>query len=115
MSTVNELQQQLNQAEAKVSELREKLVQQKNNERAHAIASAKELIKLHQLTAVDLGLAGKKVTRKERRSAVDHRSTVAPKYQDPSTGKTWTGRGKIPVWLAAYLATGRSRQDYLIK
>lgn len=113
MSTVNELQQQLNQAEAKVSELREKLVQQKNDERAHAIASVKELIKLHQLTAVDLGFAGKKVTRKERRS--DNRSTVAPKYQDPSTGKTWTGRGKIPVWLSAYLAAGHIRQDYLIK
>ncbi len=24
---------------------------------------------------------------------------VAPKYRDPATGKTWTGRGKPPEWI----------------
>jgi DNA-binding protein H-NS len=24
---------------------------------------------------------------------------VAPKYRDPATGLTWTGRGKPPVWI----------------
>lgn len=24
---------------------------------------------------------------------------VAPKYRDPKTGVTWSGRGKTPVWL----------------
>lgn len=116
MSTLTELQQQINQAEATVNELREKLAQQKNNERVQAIASAKELIKQHQLTVADLGLAGKKATtRKEPRAAGDKRSAVAPKYQDPSSGKTWTGRGKTPAWMAAYLSTGHGKQDYLIK
>ena len=27
------------------------------------------------------------------------RSTVAPKYRDPATGQTWSGRGKAPKWL----------------
>lgn len=27
-------------------------------------------------------------------------STVAPKYRDPATGQTWTGRGKPPRWIA---------------
>ena len=116
MSTVNELQQQINQAEARVDELRKILTQQKSNERVQAIASAKELIKLHQLTSADLGLAGKKATpRKEPRPVGDKRSTVAPKYQDPSNGKTWTGRGKTPSWLAAYLSAGYSKEDFLIK
>jgi len=26
-------------------------------------------------------------------------SPVAPKYHDPETGQTWTGRGKPPVWI----------------
>ena len=26
--------------------------------------------------------------------------TVAPKYRDPATGATWTGRGKAPKWIA---------------
>jgi DNA-binding protein H-NS len=24
---------------------------------------------------------------------------VAPKYRDPATGQTWTGRGKAPKWI----------------
>jgi len=26
-------------------------------------------------------------------------SQVAPKYRDPATGNTWTGRGKPPIWI----------------
>lgn len=35
---------------------------------------------------------------------------VAPKYRDPETGNTWTGRGKAPKWLS-----GKSREDFRIK
>lgn len=115
MSTLSELQQQINQAEARVNELREKLAEQKNNERAQAIASAKELIKTFQLSANDLGFSGKKSPARKERPVGDKRMSVAPKYQDPASGKTWTGRGKTPAWLAAQLAAGRSKQDYLIK
>lgn len=31
------------------------------------------------------------------------------KYQDPDTGKTWTGRGKPPTWIV-----GKNRDDFLI-
>lgn len=115
MSTLTELQQQINQAEAKVNELREQLAQQKNNERVQAISSAKELIKTFQLTAAELGLSGKKTLARKERPMGDKRVSVAPKYKDPASGKTWTGRGKTPAWLAAQLAAGHSKQDYLIK
>ncbi|MEN2385728.1 H-NS histone family protein [Comamonas sp. A7-5] len=26
-------------------------------------------------------------------------ASVAPKYRDPATGQTWTGRGKPPAWI----------------
>jgi DNA-binding protein H-NS len=116
MSTLNELQQQITQAEARVNELREKLAEQKNQQRGQAIASAKELIKTHQLSAADLGLTGKKsAPRRNERSSSDKRSAVAAKYKDPSSGKTWTGRGKTPNWLAANISAGHNKQDYLIK
>ena len=25
---------------------------------------------------------------------------IAPKYKDPASGATWTGRGKTPLWIA---------------
>ena len=36
--------------------------------------------------------------------------TVKPKYRNPETGDTWTGRGKPPRWIA-----GRDKDQYLIK
>ncbi len=42
-------------------------------------------------------------------------SKVEPKYRDPATGKTWTGRGIHPAWLKAQLEAGKSVEEFLIK
>jgi DNA-binding protein H-NS len=34
---------------------------------------------------------------------------VAPKYRDPASGKTWTGRGKTPKWIE-----GQERSQFII-
>ena len=62
---------------------------------ADAVAQVKALVAAHKLTSQDI-FGGAKRTRK---SASDARSTVAPKYRDPVTGATWTGRGKAPKWI----------------
>ena len=41
-------------------------------------------------------------------------STVAPKYRGPN-GETWSGRGLPPRWLAALMASGQSKDAFLIK
>jgi DNA-binding protein H-NS len=38
---------------------------------------------------------------------------VAAKYRGPN-GEEWTGRGRMPNWLAAMEAEGRSRDEFLI-
>ena len=114
MSALQNLQQEIILAEAKVNELREKLTQQKNSERLETIASIKALVKLHQLSANDLGLIGKKRTAPNKIARVDKGTSVAPKYSDPVTGKTWAGRGRVPSWLAEYLAAGNGKEAYLI-
>lgn len=35
---------------------------------------------------------------------------VAPKFRNPETGDTWTGRGREPAWIK-----GKNRQDFAIK
>lgn len=41
------------------------------------------------------------------KTSAGKRGTVAPKYQDPSNPmNTWTGRGRKPKWVEAYLAQG---------
>lgn len=41
--------------------------------------------------------------------------TVPPKYRDPATGQTWSGRGRLPGWMAAAVEAGKSRDEFLIK
>ena len=41
---------------------------------------------------------------------------VPPKYRNPANPKeTWTGRGKQPRWMAALIAKGKKREDFLIR
>ncbi len=51
-----------------------------------------------------------KAARKNPRAG----SPVAPKFRDPESGVTWSGRGRTPVWLAAYLEQGRKREEFAI-
>jgi DNA-binding protein H-NS len=39
---------------------------------------------------------------------------VAPKYRDPKTGETWSGRGAPARWLTAYEKQGKKRDSFLI-
>jgi DNA-binding protein H-NS len=112
MSKSTELQQQINEYEAKLNELRKQQDAERKGERMQAIVAAKELIKTHDLTAAELGFSGKGASK---RVSGDKRNVVAPKYQDPASGKTWTGRGKSPAWLSAQLSAGHDKQEFLIQ
>ena len=58
--------------------------------------------------------AGAKAGAKKAKKGGDKRSVVAPKYRDSATGMTWTGRGKQPKWLAAYIKSGKKLADFAI-
>lgn len=79
----------LNQREA----LERQIEAARKAESSEAIAKAKELIRDFGLTESDLFGAEKRRARKTT-------GPVAPKYRDPATGQTWTGRGKPPKWIA---------------
>lgn len=80
-----------------------------------AVATCMSLIAEFDLTAYDLGLVK---THKAKTMAVkqsDRTFPVAtkhasppPKYRDPASGKTWSGRGSEPLWMDG------NRDDYLI-
>jgi DNA-binding protein H-NS len=39
---------------------------------------------------------------------------VLPKYRNPQTSETWSGRGKQPRWLVAAIKTGGKIEDFEI-
>ena len=42
------------------------------------------------------------------------RKSVPPKYRNPETDATWSGRGKPPRWITDAEAEGKSRDSFLI-
>lgn len=77
------------------------------SKRAEAIAEIRKLMSEHGLTSADLSTVQKKL-------GVKQGGKVAPKYRDPATGATWTGRGLKPKWLSAALAQGKSVADFAV-
>lgn len=85
---------------AQRQKLEEQIEAARAKEVAQVIAQTKQAIADYGLTAEDLGLKAKSAKGKR---------PVAPKYQDPKTGATWTGRGRAPGWIA-----GKNYERFLI-
>lgn len=98
---------------AQKAELERQIVDAQREERAAAIAQIRSLMSQYGLTLADIG--GRAPASAPRRaSGPAAGGKVPPKYRDPATGATWSGRGLKPKWLEAALAAGRSLSDFAI-
>ena len=101
MATLQELLAQKNDIDRQISEAR-------RQERTDAINKVRALMAEHGLTAADLAAKAPGV-----RASTSGRK-VEPKYRDPATGQTWTGRGLKPKWLTSALESGKQLADFAI-
>lgn len=92
-----------------IETLKEKAAEERKKEIADVVADIKAKMAQYDLTPSDLGFP----TRSGRKAAT--KIAVAPKYRDPATGKTWSGRGRAPKWIAAHEDKGGSREDFAIR
>lgn len=93
MSSYKELLKQRELLEQQISDARRR-------ELSDAVGRVRTLVAEYGLTAEDVFPAA-------RRSSAG--TKVAPKYRNPATGETWTGRGKAPKWIQ-----GQDRAQYVI-
>ena len=95
--TLEQIEQQMAALQAQKEAIRKQNL-------AEVISVVKDLIKQHGLTARD-------VFEPKAKSA----GVVAPKYRNTANPEqTWTGRGKMPVWLAQATAAGHALDSFLI-
>ncbi|MGE4376397.1 MAG: H-NS histone family protein [Burkholderiaceae bacterium] len=99
MISYKELLKQREALEQQINEARQREV-------ADALAQVRSLVAEFGLTEQEVFPSGRASTR--GRGALAG-SKVAPKYRDPVTGKTWTGRGKPPNWMPK-----ENREQFLI-
>ncbi len=105
MPTYKQLLAEKEALEAKLSEVRA-------NEVASVIEQIRQLMADYDLTVED-------ITPKRRRGrpagtniavgAARKTAGLPPKYRDPKSGKTWSGRGRAPAWL------GKRPERFLIE
>lgn len=96
MPTYQEYQEQ-------ISKLQVLAEQARQDEILEARKRIQELMKHSGLTIADL-------QNVQQQSPAKKRSSVAAKYRDPSSGQTWTGRGRAPRWLDA-----KRKDEFLIQ
>jgi DNA-binding protein H-NS len=97
MSQYADLKTQIAKLQAQADEARRVEV-------GNVIAEIQRQIAEYGLTPQDLGFAAA-----ARRGRPPKKAPLPPKYRDPKTGSTWSGRGKPPKWIA-----GKSRERFLI-
>ena len=109
---------------AKADELMRQAEEARAAEIASVVSQIKQIMADYGVTVADLRGTGTGTgkrrgrkpgaTKAKAKKAKGVRSKVAPKYKDPATGKTWSGRGKEPTWLVAYKRKGKKREDFAI-
>lgn len=98
MSSYKELMAQKAELEARIAEARKAEI-------AAALSRIREL-------ATEFNLGSDEIMQAlghSRAAASRTRKPVAPKYRNPETGATWSGRGREPAWLA-----GKNREDFAL-
>jgi DNA-binding protein H-NS len=105
MPTYKQLLAEKEALEAKLNEVRA-------NEVAGVIEQIRQLMADYDLTVEDIApkrRRGRPAGSGTGTAVARKTSSLPPKYLDPKTGKTWSGRGRAPAWL------GKRPERFLIE
>ncbi len=88
--------------QSQIEKLQKQAEQARDKEIATVVAQIRSLMAEYGIQASDLGISAKR----KRKTG----TPAAPKFQNPQTGETWTGRGRAPKWIE-----GKDRAKFAIK
>lgn len=102
MATYKQLLAQKEALEAQLAEVRA-------NEVTGVIEQIRELMAQYDLTVEDIAVRRRgRPAGSAAKAPKAEKAELPPKYRDPKTGQTWSGRGRAPAWL------GKNRNRFLI-
>ncbi len=76
--------------------------------RASALKQVKGLIATHRFTAKELGFAP------VAKPAAAAAQALPVMYRGPEANQVWSGRGKVPGWLAEAEKNGKKREEFFV-
>lgn len=101
MATYKQLMAEKTALEAKLQEVRAAEV-------SGVIEKIRGLMADYDLTVDDIAAKRRRGRPAKGEGRTDDKPALPPKYLDPKTGKTWSGRGRTPAWL------GKNPKRFLI-
>jgi len=110
MSSLHDNYQAYLELQDQIKALQEKATLLMMEGRVKAIEDIGALVKVYEIKAEEIGLAAAPnapARKPEKRR--DRAPKSPPKYRDPDSGATWTGKGRVPDWLI-----GKDYDDFLI-
>ena len=99
-----------NMTYAELAKLRAKVDQLILNKRSEAKSGLRE--KMAKLAEAE-GMSLDDVLDGRRSRRVKGKGSVPVKYRD-SNGNTWTGRGRMPLWLVAATKGGKAKKEHFL-
>lgn len=84
-------------------EIDKKIAQERKDTVTRVMAEIRKVMKTFNLTRDDL------YEEFGRPPSIQKGRKIPPKYRNPKTGATWSGRGSTPLWLV-----GQNKDDFKI-
>src|SRR5690606_37435848 len=107
--------------EKEIQRLQKQAAALEQKQRVPVINDLVRTMREHDITPEDIAEAYTSKRRSPSKRAAKTTATggvrapVPPKYRDPETGATWSGRGKAPRWVIEAEQQGKSRDSLLIE
>ena len=73
----------------------------------HKVFDKHAIAKRERSALLDAAKSGMAATRTPKRASKRKGVKVAPKYRCPTSGDTWTGRGRAPAWVVDACASNK--------
>ncbi|HLR83130.1 MAG TPA: H-NS histone family protein [Paenalcaligenes sp.] len=98
--------------EKEIQKLQRKMHSLKTRQRRPVMNTIVRSMIEYEITPEEIERLYKRQVERAKRGG---RSKLPPRYQNPETGVTWSGRGRPPKWIVEAEAQGRSRDEFLIE
>ena len=86
--------------QAQIAQLQQRAAEQRDRELAHAVEEIRDLMQEYGISFEDLQSVRKKGAAKK---------SAPVQFRNAETGKTWSGRGRLPNWLS-----GQNRERFRV-
>ena len=113
--------QSLKTIESQIRKLQARAQTMRERDRKPVIAAIVKQMKAHEISLDEIGEAfGKRRAPRtatkvaSTRASKTARKPVAPKFRDPESGATWSGRGRTPRWIVEAEQSGKDRSSFAI-